>query len=89
MSARTPEMRFLGLAGEADDRTLLGLEPDVVLTHDELVEALEQRLVMLDRHPARLDSSAQKLRRRLNQTFRNSWKALIRRVLRPTLLQRK
>ena len=69
MSARTPEMRFLGLAGEADDRTLLGLEPDVVLTHDELVEALEQRLVMLDRHPARLDSSAQKLRRRLNQTF--------------------
>lgn len=69
MSARTPEMRFLGLAVDADDRMLLGLESDVVLTRKELDRALERRLRMLDRHPARFDSSAQALRKRLNEIY--------------------
>ena len=69
MSARTPEMRFLGLSAEADDRMLLGLDSDVVLTRKELDQALERRLIMLDRHPARFDSSAQVLRKRLNEVF--------------------
>ena len=69
MSARTPEMRFLGLTVEADDRMLLGLDSDAVLTRKELVQALERRLSMLDRHPARFDSSAQALRKRLNEIF--------------------
>ena len=66
MTPRTPEMRFLGVPAEVDDHALLGLEAEVPLTVEILSTALERRLATIDRHPARLATAAQGLRRRLN-----------------------
>ena len=66
MKPRTPETRFLGVPAGADDHALLGLESDVPLTGETLSAALERRLATLDRHPARMATAAQSLRRRLN-----------------------
>ena len=48
MTSRTPEMRFLGLPGEVDEPTLLGLEQDLPSTALEIAEALERRLELLE-----------------------------------------
>ena len=66
MKPRTPETRFLGVPAGADDHALLGLEPDAPLTREALSVALERRLATIDRHPARMATAAQSLRRRLN-----------------------